>query len=160
MGNMPILTLCGRLKACTVALAFFLAPNLLAAPSPDASITLLLLDARTAKPISKTSVLLITWDEKGSTRKLGQVTTRKDGTATLLLTEAPPARIGISYSPDELKSCSDIAFSTKQILDVGVVAKNDCDVQKVQTKLQPKPGQLVVFASKISLAERLRREIP
>jgi hypothetical protein len=125
-----------------------------------ASLTILVLDASTAKPISKVAVFLLTWDAKGTTRKLGQVTTRKDGTAVLWLRETLPERIGISYSPDEAKRCSDIAFPAKDILSVGVVAKNNCDTGAQVTKVRPQAGELVVFASKVSLSERLSREMP
>jgi|ERR1700676_357397 len=142
------------------ALTLLFASALPVAGETGASLTILLLDASTAKPISKVAVFLLTWDAKGATRKLGQVTTRKDGTAVLSLREPLPERIGISYSPDEAKSCSDIAFPTKDILSVGVVAKNNCDTGAQSTKVRPKAGELVVFASKVSLSEKLSREMP
>jgi len=145
---------------CAAAAALTILAAVAASAGPGASLTILLLDAKTAKPISKTTILLITWDEKGVARKLGQATTRKDGSSAFSFTEPLPDRIGISYSPDEVKNCSDTAFPTKEILGVGIVAKNNCDVGRTRVALQPKPGQLVTFASKISPSEKLRREIP
>jgi hypothetical protein len=150
-----------RLAHCSVlALMLLLGGAFPVSGEPGASITVLLLDAKTAKPISKVTVLLVSWDEKGRSRKLGQATTRKDGAAVFSLREPLPDRIGISYSPDEAKTCSDVAFPTKEILSVGVVAKNNCDLGRPKITVRPKAGQLVAFASKIRLSERLTREMP
>jgi hypothetical protein len=145
----------GWVKSRAAAVVLLLLLSVGAASNSGASLTVLLLDAKTAKPISLTTILLITWDEKGAARKLGQVTTQKDGSAVLSFTDPLPERIGLSYSPDEVANCSDIAFSTKEILGAGIVARNDCDVAKARLALQPKPGQLVVFASKIASAGQI-----
>ncbi|MGH7744542.1 MAG: hypothetical protein ACREQ5_06950 [Candidatus Dormibacteria bacterium] len=146
--KLPILLLT---LLCTVATCRSSGP-----PSP---ITVFVLDARTGEPISKVTVFL-SWDEKGAAHSLGKQVTNKSGAAGFLLQEPLPERIGISFSPDEAKSCSDTAFPARDILNSGILAKDDCNIGKPNVQVQLKAGLLIVFASKVTLTERLRREIP
>lgn len=124
------------------------------------SIAIFVLDAKTGEPISKITVFLLHRDEQGAEHGLGSHTTNKSGAAQFFLQEPLPERIGISFSPDQAKSCSDIAFSVRDILNSGVLAKNDCDIGKPNVQVRPKAGVLIVFVSKVTVGERVRREIP
>lgn len=143
-----------------LAFALLFAAPCAPAAEPGRLLSILLLDAKTAKPISRVTILLLFRDSKGATRKLGQLTTSKDGTAALSLPEPLPERIDISYQPDEVKSCTDVEFATREILSVGVVAKNTCDVARSTIEVHPKAGQLVLFATRMTLSERVHHELP
>jgi hypothetical protein len=123
------------------------------------TMTILILNAKTAKPLSKINILLLASPVKAGEPKIGSKTTKKDGTAVFLIREPPPERLEISYPPYALKNCSDIGFSVTEIMDNGVVARNDCDVQHSYAAIQAKPGQLVIFGFKVTLAERMRGEM-
>jgi hypothetical protein len=130
------------------------------AANPPSPISIFVLDAKTGQPISKITVFLFDWDEKGAEHGLGKQVTNKNGAAEFELQEPLPERIGISFSPDQAKSCSDIAYSARDILNSGVLARNNCGVGKPDIRVKSKAGLLMVFASRVTLDERLHREMP
>jgi len=123
------------------------------------TMTVLILDAKTAKLLSNVGIVLFPSPAKADSSDLGGKKTKKDGTAVFLIREPFPEYLEISYPPYSLKNCSDIGFSVNEIMDKGVVSKNDCDVQHSYVPIQPKPGQLIVFGFKVTLAERIRGEM-
>jgi len=119
-----------------------------------------ILDAKSGKPIKRVSVGLSVTNEKGRSVGLSDVVTNGEGVAAFDLAEPAPERIEITYSPNELWNCSDIAFPTAQILKTGVVARYTCDDGKLKWPATAKPGELLIFSKRFTLWERMRREIP
>lgn len=105
-------------------------------------------------------MFLMIRNENGKSLSPSRATTNAEGIAFLNLPEPAPENIELSYSSDEIGSCSDIGFSTAQILKTGLVAANKCNLGMFNNTATPKTGEVVVFGHRISLWERIRREIP
>jgi hypothetical protein len=118
------------------------------------------LDAKSGKPIKHVSVGLSLRNEKGRQVGLSDAVTSGAGIANFDLADPVPEYIEITYSPFELWSCSNIAFPTAQIFGVGMVARYTCDDGRLKWSATPKPGELIIFSKRITLWERMRREIP
>jgi hypothetical protein len=126
----------------------------------DEAISLRIVDARTGKPIRKVSATLIKWSKDGQVEQLSTATTNTAGLAVFHLAIPLPDRIGFDFVPDELKYCSDLAFSTKEILNAGVLGQNKCQSVGPKLSFGRKAGEITLFAKKVSLSERMRRELP
>ena len=122
------------------------------------SISVRLLDFETGKPVSGVWVPLSEVDERGP--KVLNAKTNSQGVANFQLPQPLPDRIQISFAPDEFASCSEIQFMTDQILKTGVVAGNTCKSAKPKPSALPASSQLVIFGKRITLWQRIRREIP
>ncbi len=123
-------------------------------------ITVRLLDANNGKPLKGVSLGFLVWEGKGRAVELSNAITNADGRIVLRLPSPVPERVGITYSPNEVRSCSDEAFPTVQILKTGIVAEYKCDDGKLKRFPTRTAGELVIFTRRVSLLERLRREIP
>jgi len=123
------------------------------------TITLRILDARTGKPVKRASASIVRWNDDGKVEILSHGTTNSEGLIAFSLLEPLPDRIGFDFSPNELKYCSDLAFSTTEIIKVSVVAQNTCGKVTDKTSVSRSPGEITIFANKVSLWERMRREL-
>jgi 5-hydroxyisourate hydrolase-like protein (transthyretin family) len=124
------------------------------------SISVKVLDAETGKPVKGIWVPLSELDEKYKPKKVLNAKTNSQGIADFQLLEPLPERVEFSFGPDELASCSEVQFVTDQILKTGVVAQNRCEGSKPKPSASPAAGQLVIFGKRITLWQRMRREIP
>jgi hypothetical protein len=123
-------------------------------------LSLRIVDAMTGKPIKKVSASVVKWNEHGQIVVLSQGKSNAEGVIVFHLSEPLPDRIGFDFSPDELKYCSDLAFSTAEIINVGLLAQNKCQANKTTFSLSRKVGEITLFAKKVSLGERTRKELP
>lgn len=127
---------------------------------PDLPISLRLVDAKTQKPTEKVTAFLITWDKRGHVQILSKGLTNADGTVLFRLVEPLPDRIGFTFSPDEVKNCSDLAFSIEDVTRLGVVARNTCVTDDSKPTLNRKAGEITLFVIKVTTWERMQRELP
>jgi hypothetical protein len=121
-------------------------------------ISVLVLDGKNGKPIANESVLVCS--VRGN-RKLSQTQSPRSnsrGVADIFLADPLPERIGISFGALDFASCSDVAFSTDQILHGGIVARNTCADPKVYSSHAPVVGQIVIFGRRITLWDRILQE--
>jgi hypothetical protein len=112
------------------------------------------------KPIQNVTAIMIKWSRSGEVEKVSQGTTDQKGLIIFHLSDPLPERIGFSFSPDELKYCSDLAFPTEGILNSGWLGENKCKPEKGGSQFSPKPGEITIFAKRVSFWDRLRREVP
>jgi hypothetical protein len=121
------------------------------------SISVKVLDAETGQPMKGIWVSL---DDKPQLKRSLSSKTSSHGVAVFHLLGSPPERIGLSFSPVEFGSCSEAEFVTDQILMTGVVGGNTCKSSKPKPSVTPEAGQLVVFGKRVTLWQRVLREIP
>jgi hypothetical protein len=126
----------------------------------DHIVALHIVDAKTGKPIKRVSASMVVWNEHGQIETLSQGKTNSEGVIVFHLSEPLPDRVGFNFAPDELKYCSDLAFSTAEILKVGLLAQNKWQTDKTISPLGRKPGEITLFAQRVSLGERMRKELP
>jgi len=124
------------------------------------ALSLRILDAKTGKPIKKVSASMVKWNEHGQVEVLSQGTTNAKGVIFFHLSEPVPERIGFDFSPNELKYCSDLAFSTTEIINVGLLAQNKCQPDRINSPSDRRVGEITLFARKVPLSERMRTELP
>jgi hypothetical protein len=127
---------------------------------PERALSLRILDAQTGKPIKKASASMVKWNEHGGVEVLSHGTTSAEGIIVFHLSEPLPDRIGFNFSPNELKYCSDLAFSTTEIINVGLLAQNKCQTDRTTFPSSRKAGEITLFAHKVPLSERMRTELP
>jgi hypothetical protein len=115
------------------------------------------LDAATGRPIKGASLLLgVPPGNKNENRLRDE--TDSEGSATFHLVDPIPERISLIIGP-EIELCPQTAFVTEQILATGVVADDKCKGPRFKFNGSPKPGELVVFVRRVSVWERMIREL-
>lgn len=124
------------------------------------SITVKLLNADTGKPVKSIWVPLWELDEKYKHTKLLNAKTDSDGIAYFHFPSPLPERIEFSFGPDEFASCSEVQFATDQIIKAGIVAHNTCGGSGPKPSVSAVSGEIVIFGRRITLGQRMRREIP
>jgi hypothetical protein len=123
------------------------------------SISVKLLDAETGKPVKGVWVLPLELREKSRFGNV-YVKTNSQGIAHFQLPEPPPERIEFLIPPDEFGFCSEVQFVTYQILETGTVGGNSCQSRKPKPLTSTDAGQVVIFGKRITLWQRILREIP
>jgi hypothetical protein len=123
-------------------------------------ISLRIVEAKTGKPIQKVTASIVKWNKDGRVEVLSQGMSNAEGFIIFHLSEPLPDRIGFDFSPNELGYCSDLAFSTAEIVSTGVVAQNKCQTSDAKFSFNRKAEEITLFAQKVSLWERIRREFP
>jgi hypothetical protein len=126
---------------------------------PNHAISLHIVDSKSGLPINNVAVSVVKWKD-GRVENLAQGTTDKNGLFVFDLSEPLPDRIGFGFPPDALKLCSDLGFPTVEIINIGLLAKNKCQPDKREFSFTLKPGEITIFGNRVSLWERLRRELP
>ena len=124
------------------------------------SISVRVLDSETGKPLKGIWVPLSELSEKYKPKKVLNAKTNSRGIAEFQLPEPLPERIEFSFGPDEFASCSEVQFAIDQILKTGVVAGNRCATSKPKSSARAAKGELVIFGKRITLWQRILREIP
>lgn len=122
------------------------------------AISVTLIDVATGKPAKDVWVLLRDTRKKHTLGK--SIKTNSQGTAEFHLLEPQPERIGVSFAPDEFGSCSEVEFVTEQILRTGIVGGNRCETEKIKPSANASAGQVVIFGKRVTLWQRILRELP
>lgn len=157
----------GRAIAC-LALLFFAPPVVHASPQ---DIVVRLVDPRSAKPLSKVSVAMISWSGDLSGRAMmgvepherAQSITDAEGRAVFHLPQPPPEHLGflLVLSSDFCGCWKRNPFSPETILRSGIVAEYDeSKCGKLRTQVSAKPGEVIIFEKKLTWWQQLRRELP
>jgi 5-hydroxyisourate hydrolase-like protein (transthyretin family) len=149
-----------RLDWAVAALLLVATPTTALFAGVGHAVSLRIVDTKTGKPIQKVTASIVKWSKNGQVEVLAQGTTNAEGLIVFNLSEPMPERIGFDFSPNELKYCSDLAFSTEEILHSGVLAQNKCQTGVVKLPFVQKAGEITLFAGKVSIWERIRRELP
>jgi hypothetical protein len=126
----------------------------------DSVVMLRLVGAMTHKPLKGISIGLSVLNDKSQRTAFLNAKTNSDGVAFFRLKDPVSQRIEIMFAPDDLSLCSNIQFSVAEILSTGVVDQNKCGTEHSKYSGVARPGELVVFGKKVSIWQRLRREIP
>jgi hypothetical protein len=118
-------------------------------PTPHA-VSIRILDAVSGQPLDSVKAALVTIYDP---RKMGWAlngTTNLEGIVVFDLPDKLSARIGPRFAPDYVGNCSEVEFVTAQVLDTGVVVKNWCHTSLPKDFAEAKPGEIVIFATRIS----------
>jgi hypothetical protein len=116
-----------------------------------------LLDGKSGKPISHIWITLaVPKGDKNANRWFDK--TNSKGIVSFPLTEPIPESVWPLFGVDA-ELCFYETFSTEDILEIGVVAENKCKGPRFSYTAGPKPGELVVFARRVSAWERMKREL-
>jgi hypothetical protein len=128
-------------------------------PGPIA-VRVKILDAWSGKPLAGIRTALGMYDGT-LTRGIRDGTTDSEGIATFDLPDKVSTQIGPVFAPDYdyAANCSEVAFLTAQVLDTGMVGKNYCNSSMSRDSIIAKPGELVIFAKRISPWRRFLREL-
>jgi hypothetical protein len=132
-------------------------------------ITLRLVNAKSGKPLSKIAVSMHAWNgtldiHKPSDSKhvIVGATTDADGIAVFHLPQPAPEHLGFNVCcPWDLAGCwhlSDVSPDT--VLREGTVAEYNDKCGKLRRPISAKPGEVVIAERKLTLWEKMRREIP
>jgi hypothetical protein len=118
--------------------------------APAHSISVLVVNGRTAKPIAGKYILIYTVrahpdPTTGYPYRQTELRTDSEGKAVFGF-DNPELRIFVIPEFKGSRACSAEKFDPREVLRSGVVASNRCDPSgKVRASFTPKPGQLVVF---------------
>jgi hypothetical protein len=156
-----------------LASLFVLAPNVLA----QVDITLRFIEADSGKPIVGMWVSVSAWDENGNQgrqpppagvakidKNTQSIKTDKKGEAVFRLYAEPALKTLYVDTVGDLRGCYKPKFSIDEVKASGVVASYDSSRPKwcVPLKVQAtaKPGEVVILDKKMTVWDRMRREIP
>jgi hypothetical protein len=128
--------------------------------STKSVINVRILDALRGNPRKSTNAMLITWDANGHMKVLASGKTNSEGMISFQVTEKLPDQVGLFFFPDELENCSEHAYSSETILANGLVGGNSCIDNAKKPTARAQAGELSVFVRKITLWEKIRRELP
>jgi hypothetical protein len=131
----------------------------LVSPGPSSGrISLLILDQSNGKPISG-SQILITMPRGNPNPNVNKIRlwTDSNGVATFQFIDPAPDRFALAIGP-EIETCPLRLFLTEQVLRSGILSNDECG-QKFHYTEAPKPGQLVLIVRRVSVFERMLREL-
>jgi hypothetical protein len=116
-----------------------------------------LLDGTDGKPITRFWITLrVPKGDKRANRWVDK--TDSKGVVSFPLTDPIPDSISPILG-NEAYLCSDVTFSTDQILKTGIVPIINARTPASISTAARGPGELVVFAKRVSLWERIKREL-
>jgi hypothetical protein len=122
--------------------------SLLAYAAPGQEITIHLLNAQNGKPISAHVIFIYLTDKPAFGKQTPiQLTTDKQGTATLKIVEPLPSQITVEPASGDLRGCTDGIIPTNEVLEHGLIkAGEKCGTSsKMKGNLSAKPGELVIL---------------
>jgi len=139
--------------------------------SSDTDFTVRLINARSGKPLKEVTVTISAWNgewkydpKKPSAKKTTiDATTDAEGRALFRLAQPLPEHIGfLLVPPDDFAGCCRRQnFSPEKVLQSGAVADYDqSKCGELKSKAVPKPGETVIFEKKLTVWEKMGREIP
>lgn len=143
---------------CVVAVLFCAALAAIATVCSEGNsnrILVRLIDGPTGKPMAGVSILLGVPAGNENVNQLRD-TTDSQGIARFNPSDPIPSQIYLLFGGDVVM-CPGWTFTTEQILKTGVIAENRCRGGKFEHSGNPTPGELVVFARRLSWWERFWR---
>jgi hypothetical protein len=136
--------------------------TLCAGPMQSESIRVRLIDPRSGKPQRKVEIIMTAWNGKPThTPDTSIATTGQGGDATFLLSQPLPEHVAFGPPPTDFVGCSGAAtFSPQKIIQEGAVATYDTRCGKLNWRGAASPGEVIIFARKLSLWDKILRELP
>jgi hypothetical protein len=123
-------------------------------------IAVLVLNAKTGKPVKDLSVTLKATRQNGEGNWPQSVRSNSQGIAEFSLVEPLPDRVALVFEMNIFVSCSDSGFSTERILSRGAVSGDMCTPAAVYSTHPPIPGQIVVYGRALSTWDRMCQAVP
>ena len=158
---------------CASFLCFTLSPLIgIRLPASVQNLVVLVLDAKSGKPLSKVDVYMISWNgaeevDPHTASHEGQVldhaVTDSGGRAVFVLPERVPEHVGFILGPStDFTGCwTRKAFSPGEIMGSGVIAEyKQSKCGKLAWQPSTKPGEIVIIDKKLSVGQRMRTELP
>ena len=150
------------LRLCPAFVLIFFPPS--QQPQAQKEITVRFVDYRSGKPITKLEVMVKGFNGKLTGRSADSTTifntsTRTDDQGKLIvpLPQVSPERISVS-SFDLAESVASISLS--DVLKSGAVAPYRNGERHPSLSVAAKPGEIVILNRKLTVWEKMRREIP
>jgi len=121
-------------------------------------VTIRLINVKDGRPLQGQLIVLSLGNATVASTPEVQATTSSDGTAVFHLPEPGPEQVFLDTENGKIRACySWGAFSTREIIEHGVVAENKCDPKgKVKVKFTAKPGEVIVFVRFLRWWERMQ----
>lgn len=121
------------------------------------NITIRLINATDGRPLEGQLILFFLGDAKLASTPRVQATTSSDGTAVVHLPETIPAQVSVDVGNGKLHGCGWPFFSTREVIEHGVVADDKCDPKgKFKGKFTARPGEVIVFVRFLKWWEKMQ----
>jgi len=149
-------------KAC-LKLVISFSGLLLSTVSVGQTVTVRVIDSRNGQPFQKKNVsisLIYERSDKSPAKQNPALSLQTDGNGTVefSLPEPAPEHLGIhvQLTSEHLKCGCDLLVATKEVLNNGLAGPPpDGNSKKSRPFMSPHPGEVLVFARPLTLAERL-----
>jgi hypothetical protein len=121
-------------------------------------LTVRLINAKVGHPLGGQLIVVFLGNARLASTPEIRVTTSSDGTAVVRLPTPIPEQISVDVENGRLRGCSRFSFSTREVIERGVVAENKCDPKgKLKGKFTAEPGEVIVFARFLKWWEKMQR---
>lgn len=129
------------------------------AANKQAVVRIRIRDADNYGPLKGIHVALAPLNDEGRPTGTLNATTDKDGIASFHFGEPVPDRFDLILAPDEFALCSQskVEYLTEEVVKRGVTSTGVCGSAHSH---EATPGELVIFGKRITLWQRIWREIP
>jgi hypothetical protein len=117
------------------------------------------LDCSSEKPLSGIAMALYTFDDRRTLGTMMNGKTDSNGIVIFDLPDKVPLRVNPVFSPAYFSLCSEVEFATAGVLDTGLVGKNYCKKTQPNSGETAKPGELVIFATRMNPWINILREL-
>lgn len=135
--------------------------TLLAGPMQNESIRVRLIDPRSGKPLKQVDIAMTAWNKPTTTPGISIATTSQGGDAIFLLSQPLPEHVAFGSAPPDFVGCSGAAtFSPQKIIQEGAVGTYDTRCGKLNWHGTASPGEVIIFVRKLSLWDKILRELP
>ncbi len=119
--------------------------------------TIRLINAEDGRPLQGQLIVFSLGDAKLASTPRVRATTSSDGTVVVHLPEMIPEQVSIDVGNGKLHGCGWPFFSTREVIEHGVVAENKCDPKgKLKGKFTAKPGEVIVFVRFLKWWEKMQ----
>jgi hypothetical protein len=143
-----------------VLIVFVILPSHLLPETNSHDVSIKLVSATDGRPQTGIHFALSIADPRLKTRGLVNAKTNSQGVAVFRIPDPLPERVSLVFAPDEFMLCSEVEFSTDQILRSGAIGTNTCGNATISASMRPKPGELALFGKSVTLWQRILREMP
>lgn len=158
-------------RAFTPGLCFTMVWIVLFSPQALATeISVRLVNAKTGKPFPKVRVAMSMWNGNFDIKRpplphkdIVDATTDSNGRVVFRLPQPTPEHLGFDVgSPLDFAGCWTLPdFSIEAVERLGLVAGyNESKCGESKARVSAKPGEIVIVERKLTLAEKMRRELP
>ena len=120
-------------------------------------ITIRLINVKDGRPLGGQFIVVFLGNARLPSTPKVEVTTSSEGTAIVHLPEAIPEQVSVVVGNGKLHGCGWPFFSTRELIERGVVAENKCDRKgTLKGKFAAKPGEVIMFVRFLKWWEKMQ----